>query len=383
MSEPGVKDTEMIEAAPERPALPPPSYYQQAEPYAPPQATGVIDRVFVWVEQKPVATAVVLFCLFTVVHLAFLNLAGVASGIFVGDELFAIAGTTPIEILMLAFVAYNVVLPTLIAHACVRAFDDLRPSFALDDRTFGQVRATLALVDSPSIVARIAFGGLWAVTLATVYGDLLRRAIPGEGASYALLTIWMYVRLALTFGLLGSSITFVALLHHRFRKATGANLRVELFDMRTLQPVATYARQVALYLIVLLALAGPAVAQPDAFYASAILLAVGVLLTGIAVAGAMWGARRSIRSAKKVALTELHTYSRELWRRAYANDRVAEAVAIPALGAMLTVRSEIARISDWPGGWGVLARVAILTLIPIVSWFGGQLAAQLIGALTF
>ena len=58
-----------------------------------------------------------------------------------------------------------------------------------------------------------------------------------------------------------------------------------------------------------------------------------------------------------------------------------EAVAIPALGAMLAVRNEIARVSDWPGGWSVFSRIAALALIPMLSWFGGQIAAQMMQSL--
>jgi hypothetical protein len=275
--------------------------------------------------------------------------------------------------MLLAFVAYNVVLPTLIGRACLHAFDDLRPALALETEVFAEIRA--GLIDAFSLW-RLGFGLFWAVVLTPVFGDLFRAAIPGEGAGAALLTIWMYVRIALTFGLLGASIAFVVMLHHRFRAATGRYLRVDLFDMAPLQPVARYARHVALFLIVLLALAGPAVAQPEAMYASATVLVIGVILTTIAVGGAMWGARRAIRAAKKTALTELQTYSRELWRRAYADGHVTEAVAIPALGAMLTVRSEIAKVGDWPGGWSVFARLGTLAAIPVFSWFGGQLVAQ-------
>jgi hypothetical protein len=205
--------------------------------------------------------------------------------------------------------------------------------------------------------------------------------VPGEGAGAAILTLWLYIRIALTFGLLGASIGFIVMLHHRFRGATRSELRIDLFDLAPLRPIAVYARAVALYLVILLALAGPAVAQPDAMYASIAVLALGVVLTAVAVAGAMWGARRAIRAAKRTALTELQAYSRELWRRAYANNKIAEAVAIPALGAMLTVRNEIARIPDWPGGWGVFARLATLAVIPVASWFGGQLVAQLTATL--
>ena len=380
MNEPEIKDAQVVEDAPEPLALPPPpSSYETTIPYSNEPETFV-DRALMWLEQKPLLAASAVFGVLLVIHLLVLNLAGIANGIFIGDAFFAAAGSNPIEILLLAFIAYNVVLPTLIGRACITAYDELRPAFAVDDRHFGQMRATLV---DPFFVWRLGFGLFWAVILTPVFGDLFRSAIPGEGAGAALLTIWMYVRIALTFGLLGSSISYVALLHHRFRGATGKFLRVDLFDMAPLEPVARYARRVALFLTVLLALAGPAVAQPEAMYASATLLLAGVILTGVAVIGAMWGARRAIRSAKKTALTELHAYSRELWRRGYAGGHLTESVgvAVPALGAMLTVRNEIGRISDWPGGWAVFARLATLVVVPVLSWFGGQVAAQIMSAL--
>jgi len=371
MSEPEIKDAETIEdAPPERPALPPPSAYR-SEAASP---RGVLDRALLLGERQPLIVAVAALVLLTVLHLLVLNAAGVANGLYVGETFFASEGPNPVEILLLAFVAYNMVLPTLMSQACTGAYDDLRPALAVDDRSFGQTRAGLL---DPFFAVRLGAGFLWAVLLTPVFGSLLKSAVPGEGSAAALLTIWMYVRIALTFGLLGANMGFIVMLHHRFRAATGAHLRVDLFDMTPLQPVARYAREVALFLFVLLALAGPAVARPEAMYSSAALLAVGVIMAALAVVGSMWGARRAIRAAKKVAVADLQAYSRELWRRAYANNRIAEAVAIPALGAMITVRNEIARLDDWPGGWGVFARIAALVIVPILSWFGGQLSSQI------
>jgi len=375
MSEPEFNDAGRIESQPPRLALPPPSYH--AGDAAP--ALGALDAVVFWIERHPLAAAAAIFAGLTALHLLVLNLTGLASGLYLGDTFIFAAGSTWIEISLLAFIAYNLVLPTLFARSCVAAYDALRPALALDDRQFGQTRALLL---DPFYMVRLVAGLLWAVLLTPVFGTLLRNAIPGEGAAAAILTIWMYIRIALTFGLLGASIGFVVMLHHRFRIAMAAQLKIDLFDTQALQPVAKYARRVALYLIILLALAGPAVAQPDAMTASAILLGLGIALTMVAVTGAMWGVRRAIRAAKKTALAELQAYSRELWRRAYVNNHIAEAVAIPALGAMITVRNEIARISDWPGGWAVLARVATLALIPLASWFGGQLVAELMATVT-
>ncbi len=375
MNEPEIRSSDNV-AQPEAPlALQAPDAFAAdvAEP------DSMFDRALIWIEQQPLPAACAIFAILTIVHLAVLNIAGVANGVFIGEQLFLGAGSTAIEVLLLGFIAYNIVLPTLIGTQCVRTYDDLRPALAVDNATFGQTRA--GLVDA-FLVWRFGFGCFWAIILATVYGDLLRRAIPGEGWAVAVQTIWMYVRLALTFGLLGSSITYVALLHHRFRAATSTQLYVDLFDPAPIEPVARYARHVALFLIVLIALAGPSVSQPDAMPASAALLVLGVVLTVGAVIGAMWGARRAIRAAKAAATHDLQIYARELWRRAYAGGQLTEAVGIPALSAMLTVKNEIARVPDWPGGFAVFARIATLVIIPVLSWFGGQLAAQISSALT-
>lgn len=373
MNEPEIRSSDNVAPGPQEPlALPPPDTTDVAEPYS------AFDRVLIWIEQQPVPAAFAIFIALTLVHLIVLNLAGVANGIFIGDELFIAVGLNPVEILLLGFIAYNVVLPTLIGTACVRAYDELRPALNVDNATYGNTRA--GLVDAFA-VARIGAGCFWAIILATAFGSVLRSAIPGEGWGVALQTIWMYIRLGLTFGLLGSSITYVALLHHRFRKATATQLHIDLFDLGAVQPVARYVRLVALFLTILLALAGPSVSQPDAMYASMALLGLGVILTIGAVVGAMWGARRSIRAAKQAATHELQIYARELWRRAYSGVHITEAVGIPALSAMLTVKNEIARVPDWPGGFAVFARIATLAIIPVLSWFGGQLTAQILSAL--
>lgn len=377
MNEAEPKEAELVDDAPHWVRLPPSDVGPAPHPAR--VTSGWIDGALNLIERRPLAAAGAIFLTLVTVHLLLLNIAGVASFVFVGDELFIAAGSNAVEIVLLVFIAHNFVLPTLIGHACVRAYDDLRPALALEGEDFAKTRA--ALLD-PFSLWRLGFGLFWAVILTPVFGDLFRAAVPGEGWGAALLTIWMYARIALTFGLLGASITFVTMLHHRFHALTSQHLRPDLFDMAPLQPVARYARRVALVLVVLLALAGPAIAQPEAMIASMVLLALGMIMICVAVAGAIWGARRAIRAAKKTALGELQTYSRELWRRAYADGRITEAVAIPALGAMLTVRTEISRLSEWPGGCSVFLRIGALALIPILSWFGGQIAAQVAQSLT-
>jgi hypothetical protein len=235
MSEPEIRSSEDVAVPDDAPdALP---------PVLPPEREGAIDRFLTWIEEQPLFAGAAIFFALLVVHILVLNLAGTASGIFIDGQFFAAVGTNAIEIFVLAFIAYNFVFPTLVGAACVRTYDDLRPALMIDDRTFGQTRA--GLVDAFP-VWRASFGGFCAVVLTTVYGPLLQRLIPGEIGAASLPTIWLYIRLALTFGLLGSSIAYVAMLHHRFRAATGTQLRIELFDLVPVQPIARYARHVAL-----------------------------------------------------------------------------------------------------------------------------------------
>ena len=155
--------------------LPPPSYIDRVE--RPVVATpGWFDRGLNLIERRPIAASAAIFAVLTLLHLLLLNIAGVANGIFVGNDVILFSGSNLIEIVLLAFTAYNIVLPTLFGRACVRACDDLRPALAFDEQTFAQRR--LGLLDA-FLLSRLCFGLLWAVILTPVFGNLFRAAVPG------------------------------------------------------------------------------------------------------------------------------------------------------------------------------------------------------------
>ena len=361
------------EAAPTRLALPPPD-----EPSPLQAGPGVFDRLISLIEMRPILSTATIFAALVVIHVLILNLAGIAEGLFVESVFFALAGNGLVELLLLAFIAYNVTLPTFLARSCLISFADSAPALACNDSVYDQCLENLA---NPHAVVRLVFGFFWAAILTPVFGSLFQSATAGTAANAALLAIWMYIRLALIFGLLGSTMTYIAMLHYRFAAVTGAHLRVDLFDMTPLQPLARYVASATLYLAVLLALVGPVISRPEASTASGILLALGMTLIVFTTMGALWGARGVIRATKQLAFTELQAYAREIWRRAYTNGRIVEAVALPAMAAMLTVRREISWLSDWPGGWPNIIRLITLSLIPIATWFGGQILAFLIATL--
>ena len=92
MNEPEIKDAETVEPAPERPALPPPPSYRAPDMVAPASA---FDRLLSWIEQQPLIAAGAMFALLTVIHVLILNVAGVATGLYVGDTFVLAAGATP------------------------------------------------------------------------------------------------------------------------------------------------------------------------------------------------------------------------------------------------------------------------------------------------
>jgi hypothetical protein len=241
----------------------------------------------------------------------------------------------------------------------------------------------LSSLAGSNAVARLVFGGFWAAVLTPVFGNLIQGSAVVPSANTGVLTIWMYIRLALVFGMMGSCLAYVALLHYRLSSALAAHLRVDLFDMTAMAPLARHMRASIFYLGVPLLLIGPILSRPDAATSSAMLLGFGASICMIAAFGSAWGARKAIRQAKQLALGELHAYSREIWRRAYANGRFVEAVALPAMAAMLTIRNQIGRMSNWPGGWINVLRCFLWAALPAISWFGPQIAASLVQPFLF
>jgi len=359
------------DGAPVRGALPPPP----RAPEATMPTAGWLDRLVVGVEQKPWHAAALILALLVAVHVAVMNLAGAMTGLARGKEIFPFTADGVAELALLALVAYGVVLPSLLARGSLAAFADTAGALSATEDEFDE-RLT-GLADSHA-VARLVFGGFWAAVLTPVFGNLLQAAQAMPAAGTGLLAIWLYIRLALVFAMLGASLAYVVLLHYRLSRALASHLRVDLFDPSALAPLARYMRRSVVLLAVPLLLLGPVLSQPAAATASASLLAFATLVVLIAAFGAVWGARVAIRDAKARVKDELNAYSREIWRRAYSNGRIVEAVALPAMAGMLTIRNQIARMANWPGGWSNVVRCLLLALLPVLTWFGPQAVQSLL-----
>jgi hypothetical protein len=377
MSENAEKD-DLNEAAPAAPepvpqpqrlALPPPLAAED------PDRPGLFDHLISFIELRPVLATAVAFVLLLGAHITVMNAAGAMAGLSVGGSLFFLQAAGFADLLLLAIIAYNFVLPTFLARSCLTAFADTAGALTCNDKIYDDHLSELA---SGHWLVRSAFSFFWAAILTPVFGNVLQSYLPEAATATPLLTIWMYLRLALLFGLLGSSLSYIALLHYRLSGALGQYLRVDLFDMTPLLPLARHIRSSVIFLSVPVALVGPILAKPEAMTASATVLGILALLVLLASFGSMLGARKAIRAAKHLALTELHAYSREIWRRAYVNGRVVEAVALPALAGMITIRNQIERMSNWPGGWTNLAHCIVISVLPALAWFGSVWLAWLL-----
>lgn len=347
-----------------RAALPPPA--ATAQPRAP---TSLVLRLVSLVEARPFVALAAIFTGLLALHLAILNMAGAMSGVFVGGALFLLDPVAAADLLLLALIAFCMILPTLLARSSLAAFSDTAGALSATD---GEYDATLAALSEPDIIVRLVFGGFWAAVLTPVFGNLVDAGATAPQVTTWLVSVWLYVRLALVFGLLGSSLAHAALLQYRLSGALGRHLRVDLFDASALAPLARHMRVSILWLSVPLLLLGPVLSRPDAATASATLMGFGIIVVLVAGFGGMWGARMAIRATKQMVQGELNAYSREIWRRAYSNGRIVEAVALPAMAGMLTIRNQIARMANWPGGWPNVLRCLLIGLLPVLSWFGPQ-----------
>jgi hypothetical protein len=358
-----------IAQQPQRLALPPPMAPEAAD------RPGLFDHLISFIELRPILATAVIFVLLLVSHIAVMNAAGAMSGLQMQATPFFLQAAGLADVLLLAIIAWNVVLPTFLARSCLTAFSDIAGVLTCNDKIYDEHLSELA---SGHWLVRSAFSFFWAAILTPVFGNVLQSYLPDSANVTPLLTIWMYVRLALLFGLLGSSLSYIAMLHYRLSSALGLYLRVDLFDMIPLAPLARHMRSSVIFLSVPVALVGPIMAKPEAMTASATVLGLLDALVLLAAFGSMLGARKSIRAAKQLAQTELHAYSREIWRRAYVNGRVVEAVALPALAGMITIRNQIERMSNWPGGWMNVARSVFLSVLPTLTWFGSVWLAWLL-----
>lgn len=339
------------------------------------QTPGPIEWLVSLVETRPLLALATIFLLLGGVHLAIMNASGAMSGVFVGKTLFLLDATAVSDMLLLALVACCMVLPTLLTRSGLAAFVETAGALTASEEEYESAQAMLA---EPNAVARLVFGGFWAAVLTPVFGGLVQGDVSVPQESAWLVTLWLYVRLALVFGMLGSCLAHVALLHYRLSTALTAYLRVDLFDPSALASLAAHMRSSILVLSLPLWLLGPVLSRPEAATASATLLGAGSLLVLVAGFGGVWGARTAIRNAKRMVQDELNAYSREIWRRAYSNGRIVEAVALPAMAGMLTIRNQIGRMANWPGGWSNVLRCLMLALIPVVSWFGPQAIQSLL-----
>ena len=333
------------------------------------------ERLLSLVESRPLLAFAVIFCVLAGVHLSIMNASGAMSGIFIGKTLFVLDATALADMLLLALVASCMVLPTLLTRSGVDAFSDTAGALSASEEEY---ESTLAMLAEPNAIARLVFGGFWAAVLTPVFGGLVQAGVTVPQESAWLITLWLYVRLALVFGMLGSCLAHVALLHYRLSTALSTHLRVDLFDPSALAPLASHMRGSILVLSLPLWLLGPVLSRPEAATASATLLGAGSLLVLVAGFGGVWGARTAIRNAKRMVQDELNAYSREIWRRAYSNGRIVEAVALPAMAGMLTIRNQIGRMANWPGGWSNVFKCLLLAALPVVSWFGPQAIQSLL-----
>jgi hypothetical protein len=368
--QPHVTDAERV-APPARAALPPP----EGTPAAASMAPGLIERLINIVEARPLLAGGTLFAALAALHLLVLNLAGAMTGVHVGGTLFFLDAAVGADMLLLALIACCTVLPTLLARSAVSALANSAGALSATEEEYDVALAALA---EPGVIVRLVFGGFWAAVLTPVFGNLVQVSTVPPQVTTWLITLWLYLRLTLVFGLLGSCLAHAALLHYRLSSTLGTHLRVDLFDPSALAPLARHMRVAILVLSMPLLLLGPVLSRPDAATASATLMGFGILVVLIAGFGGVWGARTAIRNSKQMVQNELNAYSREIWRRAYSNGRIVEAVALPAMAGMLTIRNQIARMANWPGGWPNVLKCLLIGLLPVLSWFGPQAIQSLL-----
>jgi hypothetical protein len=306
-------------------------------------------------------------------------LAEVASGRL---EWIAASGVDGLRNVRLAFgfIALSAYLPTAtlyVLRGAWRTADEVRPLLRLDDV---DVRDQVDAIGTQPVAA-FRWAGWTGVIVALMIPLLVD--LPRGEFSYALNqpleTIWHRVATPIV-GWWTGRLGYLILLESRRLSNLAKGLRsVDLFDLDPLLPFARQGLTHALFLIGFVSIFavmsffevgfGPAVGLITLLTLPAAVL--GMLLP-------VRGVHHVIRDEKQRRLSICRERLRDLQTDAGANP---DSDVTRELADVLTLRSHLEAVREWPFDVSVAARLAVYLVIPLVSWAGAAVVERAVNAL--
>jgi hypothetical protein len=282
-------------------------------------------------------------------------------------------GDFRVALVLIASVAY---LPSALAHAVRGAretIDRLAPALRCSPAELAALREASGRFDAPAL--RRAGGiGVLAMLLVPLTTNLTIETwaisrLPPEALVHRLLLPWLG-------WFLGRFVYALLVESQRLSRIGRELVRVDLLDLRPLAPIARQGLRHALLSAGLLAILALALIDvdiaPNLLSVLAAGLTVNAILSAVLLLLPARGVSRAIAAAKE---RELEWCAAELRR-----SREGAPGARP-LADLVSWRSFVASVPEWPFDAPTLTRFALYLAIPLGSWLGGALVEHLVDRL--
>jgi len=281
--------------------------------------------------------------------------------------------------LAFGFIALLAYLPTAtlyVLRGAWRTADELRPLLRLDDAS---VRDQVAAIGTQPVSAFRWAGwiGVIVAMMIPLLVDLPRGEFP-YGLGQPVETVWHRVATPIV-GWWAARLGYLILLESRRLSNLAKGLRaIDLFDLDPLLPFARQGLRHALLLIGFIS-----IFAVMSFFEVGLGLAAGVLSL-LYLPGAFLGMLLPVRGVHHVIRREKRrrlASCRERLRALQGDDDAGlESGVTRELADLLTVRSHLEAVREWPFDVSVTARFAVYLVIPLASWAGAALVERAVDA---
>ncbi len=277
---------------------------------------------------------------------------------------------------LIAMVAYVPTATLYVIRGARRTVDGLRPLVRLEDAAVRALVDTAGTQSAPAF-RRAGWQGVFVALLVPIIADVPLGEFP---YSLDLPAEVVWHRVALPFiGWWGGRLLYVIGVESQRLSALAHGLRrIDLFDPKPLLPFARQGLTHALLLI-----GSVALFVVMSFFEVGLGLAVGfiALLTLPAAASGMLLPVRGVHSLIRAEKQRRLAWCRERLRTLETSSAAGpDGPATRELADVLTLRSHLEAVREWPFDTKVLVRLAIYLVIPLGSWAGAALVERAVDA---
>ncbi len=228
-----------------------------------------------------------------------------------------------------------------------------------------------------NIATRSRFAGAAGGILAFFFIEVVQRGIGSANSTLDMLRTWEFspgvVLLLVTGWILGRAVYMAV---QRTALHDSIDGPVDLLDLQAFRVLGKSALRTSLVFILGISLMTPWIFVPGFSGVFVPFTAIALVIPTLLLLVPVRGAARKIRDAKRAELTHLASDIRTVHRDAARGNTAAQA----RMSFLLSYRSHIDGIREWPFETSSMTRFGLYLLIPVGSWLASALVERFVNA---